>query len=83
MLSLYASGVFHFLAKRTRRAVILTARVRVLYFVNSMMFSMLGFSLISAIIVTANCGFSYSVWIDDGSGCGGHVSSGFLSHGGP
>ena len=29
-----------------------------------MMFSMLGFSSISAIVVTANCGLSYSAWID-------------------
>ena len=59
----------------------LITRIRVLYFVKSMMFSMLGFSSISAIIVTAVCGLSYSAWIDV-PGCGGHVSSGSLSHGG-
>ena len=64
MLSLYTSGVFHFLAKSTRRAVTLTTRIRVLYFVKSMMFSMLGFSSRSAIVVTANRGLSYSAWID-------------------
>ena len=79
MLSLYTSGVFHFLAKRTRRAVTLTTRVRVLYLVKSIMFSMLGFSSISAIIVTAICGLSYSVW-SDVPGCGGQLSSGSLSH---
>ena len=60
----------------------LTARVRVLYLVKSMMFSMLGFSSISAITVAAICGLSYSSWIDV-PGCGGHLSSSSLSHGGP
>ena len=51
---------FRCFPKRTRRAVTLITRIRVLYFVKSMMFSMLGFSSISAIIVTAVCGLSYS-----------------------